>query len=248
MPQDLHAHRIELVDTLSGAFLSEAARADPAGAIGWERWPTVGDLLRHVGEVYAWVTEVLTSGEKVELEHGSAASDGDAVTEFADRRTALLAALRELDPDRPCWTLDRDEPRTGFWARRMVFETLRHLADLRDAGRRAWEAPTELAPEDWADGIDEFLEVFLARARKRLDVLPGVVALEATDGRWRWTIDAGWDVAHGGDRADATVAATAADLALLLWERADPFDEPERFHREGDDAVLNALVAAPIHV
>lgn len=129
----------------------------------------------------------------------------------------------------------------------MVFETVRHLADARDAGAHAWTAPPELEVTDWVDGIDEFFEVFLARGRSRLDNLPGVVALEAEEGHWRWTVDPGWMLSRSGDPADATVSAAVGDLALFLWERAEPVGDP-RFTIQGDPELVQAFSDAPIHL
>ena len=47
--------------------------------------------------------------------------------------------------------------------------------------------------------------------------------------------------------APVTLAARAADLALALWERADPLAADGRFTIEGDPEVVRALATAPIH-
>lgn len=248
MPDDAHAHRLDLVERLATAYRREVETREPGTPIAWAIWPDLHALTAHLGSIYAWVTHVLTTREKVERDPAAEAIDAGPDAEWFGRRTeALLAALRATEPGESCWTLDRDNPRAGFWARRMVFETARHLADARDAGAHAWTAPPELEPSDWVDGIDEFFEVFLARGRARLDHLPGVVALEAREGHWRWSIDAGWSVSRSGDPADATVAASAGDLALFLWERAQPIGDP-RFEVHGDAELVRALDEAPIHL
>ena len=99
-----------------------------------------------------------------------------------------------------------------------------------------------------ADGIDEFLKVFLGRSRSSLDPLPGSVFLTATDTDRAWALAADWSLGERGDAAPAaTIEATAAELLLLLWERASALVEPDRFRITGDAAVVRALESAPIH-
>ena len=145
----------------------------------------------------------------------------------------------------------------------MVHEHVKHLIDLRAAGGGDWAVAPELAPGDYADGIDELLSEFLPRSRSRLRPLPGTVVLRATDSAHCWRIGPAWTVGTesdgrtrsgvqpiddlGADAEAATVRARTGDLALVLWERADPLAATTRFRVEGTRSTVAALRDAAIH-
>ena len=52
---------------------------------------------------------------------------------------------------------------------------------------------------------------------------------------------------HLNPHGDTIVRAQAADLLLMLWERADAAAQSERFTVEGEIAIVSALHSMPIH-
>ncbi|MFD1721770.1 maleylpyruvate isomerase N-terminal domain-containing protein [Amnibacterium endophyticum] len=235
--------RIALVERLADAIADEVARLDPTASIGWDVLPDVRAMVLHVGGVQRWVTTVLRSGRGTRMPEPGEVDD--LADWYRDGAEALLAALREVPADTPCWVLGGPDRTAAFWRRRMVLELGKHLADLRAAGGAPWRTVPELRADDCADGVDELLEVFVPRARTALPALPGAVELVADDLPRRWRIGADWSTGGGEDPA-ARVHASAAELLLLLWERADPFDAA-RFRLEGDRAAVAALAAARVH-
>lgn len=229
----------------SSALLDEVEARSADDAVHSALWPTVGAVAGHVTAVYRWVTTILRTGSPADRAE-SPLDGGIKTTVLRDARTALLAEL-ERD-DRECWVIGGGTGTTAFWRRRMVLETLKHLLDVRTSPAERFAVPEELDPELAADGIDEFLKVFLGRSRSSLDPLPGSVFLTATDTDRAWALAADWSLGERGDAAPAaTIEATAAELLLLLWERASALVEPERFRITGDAAVVRALESAPIH-
>jgi hypothetical protein len=239
-----------LVAGLSQRFVDELALHAADEAVDSATWPTVGALAGHVANIYGWVTEIVRTGEP-SPRSDVILDDADATTTVTAARAHLVAALDDTDPTSTCWIIGGGQGSPTFWNRRMVFETMKHLVDLRGAGSsHAPLAPVELTAELAADGIDEFFAVFLARSRSTLPALPGSIAFVATDGSKAWSLTSDWTVGTAADtnpEADAVVRATAADLLLLLWERADALTHVDRFSVDGDRAIVAALEAAPIH-
>lgn len=242
--------RVELVARLTAAFGEELAHRDLGAEIPWPTIPTVATMVAHLGGVHRWVAEVVRTQRRAahapapDFSAGSVSARGW----FEEGRAALLDALTAVPPETPCWIIGDQLGTAAFWRRRMVFENVKHLIDLRAAGGGGWAAAPELAPADYADGIDELLSEFLPRSRPRLAPLPGPVTLESTDSGRSWRIEPDWAIEGdpAGSDGSARVVARNADLALMLWERADPLDGSGRFQVDGSRAVA-ALRSAAIH-
>lgn len=243
---DVDEIRSALVARLTAAFTEEIDRRDPESAIPWDRWPTVAAMIDHLGRINQWVARIVSTGKPVDRAALSRAPL-TGVREWYERcRMQLLEALADTPADRPCWVLgDRSDGTAGFWRRRMVFETVKHLIDLRAAGGGQWAVAAELAPVDYVDGVDELFSEFLPRSSHALDALPGTLTLAASDAERRWTIAPDWTLQADERDVGARVVGTAGDLALLVWERAAPGDA--RFHIDGDEAIVRAFSAAPVH-
>lgn len=238
--------RPDLVAALTAAFAEEIDRHAPTDAVPWPWWPDARALVGHLGGIHGWAARVLRTGEEVPDPEDLPAPD-DARAWYLGQRTALLDALRSVPSDAPVWVFAGHDASAGFWRRRMVFETAKHLADLRAAGGGTWRPPAELEPADYADGIDELLGVFLARSRPGLAPLPGSVVLEATDSDRSWLVTSDWVVLDDDVIDAARITAATGELALVVWQRADPLSDPERFVVRGDAAVIAAFRDAPIH-
>lgn len=261
---------VALVARLTAAIGSEIERSDPRAAIAWTTLPDVESLVGHVGGVHRWVTEILRTRGPADEDPRPDRFEPDLMTWFDRGRSRLLAALIASPADTPCWIIGDRMGTTAFWRRRMVYENVKHLIDLRASGGRPWRVAAELTRDDYADGVDELFGEFLWRSRPNLQPLPAPLSLHATDTGQVWRISRSWAVsttpaAPGGGEpgadvnADAGAAdvgeagvstrvhARAGDLALAVWERADPLGDPERFQVEGDRAVAAAFRAAPIH-
>ncbi len=174
-------------------------------------------------------------------------AEGQSLVEwFSAERDAFTDLMNSREPDHPAWTFV-GPGHASFWFRRSTFEVGRHLWDLRTADDPAPPAPSELPAERYADGVTEHFDVFLNRSRSTLDPLPAALELRSSDTPARWVIGEDWSVSGDGADAATVVTATAGDLALMCWERADPFKAPERFVLVGPPEPLRAFTAAPIH-
>lgn len=194
---------------------------------GWR----VERLVGHVGRVYRWTARWVTTGASQDVERPPA---GEAVVAWAGEGLAeVVAALEAGDDDRPVATWVGEQP-ARFWPRRMAVETALHRWDLQAAVGEPEPLDGELA----VDGIDEVFDVLLPeRAPEALVGEGETLHLHATDvaGEWLVTLGAGPPrVERTHAKGDVAVRASASDLLLLLWNRADP----ERLEVFGDTALL----------
>jgi uncharacterized protein (TIGR03083 family) len=208
-----------------GRRLFDACEATPEALVracpGW----TNTDLAIHTTGVYRrvahWCTIRATKPERWP-DH----EPPDPVTPWAWCRDGLdlvLAALGDIGAEEAVWSWT-DRRDGGFYHRRMVHESVVHRWDAESAAG----SPGSIDPEIAADGVDEITAVGL---RFRGDGTPieypdGDVLLIRSDGAQRWRLramDGTLQVARGGDTgtsAAATVAGTAEDLLLYMWNRA----------------------------
>lgn len=221
---DVESHVLAL--EVAGSRLAGAARLAGLDAPipSCPSW-SVRDLLAHTGGVHRWATfHVASSSDKPtspdEEEALFAHPDDDGLLEWfeAGHRT-LVETLRAAPSDTDCWTFLTAPSPLAFWARRQAHETTMHRIDVELALGPAGPVATELA----ADGVDELLTGFMARRKGRLLANPErTLAVEATDTGEAWTLRIGPEgraVERASAAADCTVAAPAAELYLLLWNR-----------------------------
>jgi uncharacterized protein (TIGR03083 family) len=204
---------------------------------GW----SIADLIQHTGTVHRWTERIVATGATERPRFGVVSPD-DA-SEYADWLAVgadqLTATLRAAGPDAACWAWGADQ-HARWWARRMVFETLLHHADLVLASGRE----PVLDPGESADGIDELLAnlPYGRRTRVSMAELPTggeTVHLHATDsdGEWMIRLHPGgmtWERGHG--KGDVALRGPAADLLLFAYGRYSP-DHP-RFQVFGDRDLL----------
>jgi len=210
-----------------------AAAADPGATVpscpGW----TVGDLVRHVGEVYLHKVECMRLGTGPQPWPPAGIEQEEPVALLERAYSALIAELAAREAESPAFTWYGPDQTVGFWIRRMAQETVIHRVDAElAAGVPIAEIPDDLA----LDGVDELLVAFLEYGSRNWPEEFAEVLREA-DGR-AVRIETGgsaWLVRPAPDavevrvsdvgRAEAVVRGDPAPMLLWLWNRA------------GDDAV-----------
>jgi uncharacterized protein (TIGR03083 family) len=223
---------LEVMVTLADGRLARPVPSCP----GW----TVADLLRHLGMLHWWAAEIAAQPEIQPVHRRDAppaADDAQLVAWYQGRGEALLAALATAGPDKPCWTFLGPDV-TRFWARRQAHELSVHRWDLELA------ATGEPAPIDAplaADGIDEYLAVFVVVRGVPDDRNGATIHLHCTDvaGEWLVRLVGGHaEVTHEHAKGDVAVRGEASDLVLSLWRRR-PIEALEVF---GDGELFEAFV------
>jgi len=208
---------------------------------GW----TIADVTVHAGNIHRWVTEIVATQAPARLpfpELEPESSSGGGLAQWVDAGAApLLASLRAAGPVTPVWTWGPGRT-SGWWARRMVHETVVHRADAELA---AGVATPAIDPVVAADGIDEFLFNLPSARRpyKKLASPPtgASLHLHATDADGEWLVrftESGitWERGH----AKATVALRGPVALLLLFTYGRLPGVDERFALFGDVSVLDA--------
>jgi uncharacterized protein (TIGR03083 family) len=225
------------------ARLVEVSRdVDPKATVATcGRW-RMRTLIHHIGQIHDWVTRIVVSGSRERLSRRAAdypIPDDPVLWPdwLSTGGDALVAALRDADPDAPVYTWGPDK-HVRWWARRMVHETGVHRADAEFASgiRPAFDNPAAL------DGVDEFLINLPSAARFAWDVrkLRGtgeVLGLVAEDEPVSWRIVLQSDrfvwARDGAHDAAATVRGAVADLYMFIWGR------PNRAAVTGDQALVD---------
>lgn len=183
---------------------------------GW----SVGDLVWHMVRVHDMFQQSV--GGRVRgienLVRPQRPSDDELVDVYLAGFERLVATLTAEDPDELVWTWAGDVPVS--WAiRRAAHETTVHAWDARDASGNASDIEAELA----SDGIDEFLENFLPRAREGVPSIGGSVHIHCTDVEGEWLIrevDAlNLEVTREHAKGTVAIRGGASDVLLALWRR-----------------------------
>jgi uncharacterized protein (TIGR03083 family) len=188
------------------------------------RWQ-VRDVVGHLGGVHRWATTHVREGLAAVADGGQPAletpPDDGLVDWFVEGHGALIATLRAAPADIDAWTFLPSSSPLAFWARRQAHETAIHRADAESALGRAAAYDARFA----LDGLDELIAGFWGRKTKGLVAEPARSLLVApTDAESRWHIA----ILPDGraitstppfPRPDCTVAATASELYLLMWNR-----------------------------
>lgn len=217
--------RIDLIGT-AAERISTLARtgplAEPVPALG--RWK-VRDVVAHLGGVYRWVTRIVSTGSMSGPSFTKSKLDGVELCDWFDESTEeLVATLARADPLAPCPNFNPGSPNTiDFWVRRQVHESLVHCYDVEST----LDVPSQIAADVAADGVDEYLDVFV-RTRGKQD-LNGPVRLVCLDDSRQWTIapsrKAGRVDTHAvGVEPVAEISGSANSLLLLMWQRIQLHD------------------------
>jgi uncharacterized protein (TIGR03083 family) len=183
---------------------------------GWQ----ITDLLGHAGGVHRWAAAHVRSGHAEPLT--AEPFTKQTLDWYRESLRDLLDALTAATPDAVCWTFLPAPSPLAFWARRQAHEVAIHRVDAESASDSVTGFPAGFA----VDGIEELLFGFFSRPGGRLVAdPPRSMALRATDTAAAWTVylePDGRRFVRGAEPADLTVAGSASDLYLLLWNRRDP--------------------------
>lgn len=194
---------------------------------GW----TLGDLTWHVGTVWnRWarvVAEGATSDATVRAWGTPERPTDELLVDWVTTaHTALFSALSRAAIDQEVWTWTGSNQDVRWVRRRMAHETAVHRWDAAHAVGLPYEIPAVLA----VDGIDEFLELFVARdVATDVEPLAGTVHLHCTDtseaapaaGEWLITsLDrTGATFSRQHAKGDVAVRGRSSDLLLWVWGR-----------------------------
>lgn len=204
-----------LADAAQGAGLEAAVPPCP----GWK----VRDLLVHTGAVHRWAADYVLGGgtERTERDE-TAPADAELVDWYRGLHGRLVDALSAAPADTTCWSFLPAPSPLAFWARRQAHETTVHRIDAESALGSVRSAVDGAFA---ADGIDELLTGFHARARSRVrTAAPRTLLVRSLDTGHDWLVRLSSEPpvterSAGHAKADCTLSGEAADLYLALWNR-----------------------------
>ena len=242
------------LDLISGESrrIADAYATLPMGRVPWsDRW-SVGTVARHVAGTHHVVAGIIA--DRPTADFGLFATldspekdDPGFLSWFAQGTAGMCEALEKAPATDACWNwYEGAGGRVSFWPRRMAHECVVHRWD---AQMGAMGAADPIDPSGAADGIDEFLDIFVATGRAQSGAPTGpTVRIEALDTGDRWTVElpaGGRTVRRDDLPAEARLGGSAAELLLLLWGRLPAI--PESIMTEGpisDRATLVKLLPA----
>jgi uncharacterized protein (TIGR03083 family) len=209
-----------------------ALGADRDAPIPWCGDWTVQDCARHVGGLHRVAAGVIEGRPTANFGlfkslHPPKATDPGLGEWFAEGTVKLVEVLRRTPTDEACWSFWAPDQTVGFWSRRTAQETLVHRWDIEKA------AGVDIAPTDpalAADGVDEYLDVFVAMVRGGSSA-PGAgetVHVHCTDAEGEWFLE----FPGPGERTlrrehakgDVAFRGPAEGLLLFLWGRCSTED------------------------
>jgi uncharacterized protein (TIGR03083 family) len=226
------------------ARIVDAYQRNPRAPVPWsDRW-SVGTVSRHVAGTHHVVAEIIRGRPDTDFalfnELQTPAKDSpEFVGWFRTGTASLIEQLSETPADAACWSWFAPGGRVGWWARRMALEALIHRWDTDAAQGREFS----VAPDIAADGVDEYLDVFVAASRAGTAAPAGpTIGFECSDRPDRWWLDlsAPGDRELTRDPRDATVRirGTAQALLLSLWGRV-PLSDAAGVEVVGEIEVLS---------
>jgi uncharacterized protein (TIGR03083 family) len=240
---------LDYASTISdeSARIVDAYEADRSAAVPWsDRW-TVGTVARHVAGTHHVVSEIVRG--RPDTDFGLFATletppkdSPEFVEWFRSGTASLLEQLSSVPADEECWSWYAPGRSVGWWTRRMALEALVHRFDVDAAEGRAFSVASELA----ADGVDEYLDVFVAASRGANNAPAGpTMSFECVDRDERWWLDLSQPGTRtfSRDARDASVhiRGSAEQLLLVVWGRV-PLSEVEASGEVGRLEQWSALI------
>lgn len=192
-----------------GRRLGVAARREPERPVPqYPDW-TLADLASHTASIHGRTALICRELPQERVSAPRLPEGMDPIDWYEETLDEMLEALREANPDAPCWAFG-PEPNLGFWESRMVIET----------GVHRWDAYQAFGEEDRLtdlvarSGLDEFGDMWLRH-------LGDVQTLQVT------ATDLGQSWVYGEGEPATSIEGTASDLYLRLVSRPSPVDLPE---------------------
>jgi uncharacterized protein (TIGR03083 family) len=226
---DVTLDYVSIISDESSRIVS-AYELDRRAAVPWsDRW-TVATVTRHVAATHYVVAEVIRGRPDADFGlFGALQTPPKDSPEFVDwshsGTAALLEQLMSVPPDDECWSWFEPGRRVSWWARRMALEAVVHRSDIDTAQGRDFSVSSDVA----ADGIDEFLDVFVAASRATHGAPAGpTMSFQCSDRSDEWWLD----LSRRGERivsrapldASVRIRGTAERLLLVVWGRIPPRD------------------------
>lgn len=208
--------------TASAARFSELIRSSdlttPVAHLG--RWK-VRDVAAHLGGVHRWATRIVTTRSMKGPGFTKSKLTGDDLCDWFDAGVEeLLATIRSTDGADACPNFNPGSSKTvAWWSRRQMHETTVHRWDVE----RALGVTTPVGRAVAADGIDEYLDVFVRTRGKQ--TLTGSLALITDRPVRAWTLTPAdqpgrLDVAEGSSaEAEAQLTGPPQAVLLTVWGR-----------------------------
>ena len=220
---------VSIISDESSRIVS-AYELDRRAVVPWsDRW-TVATVARHVAVTHHIVAEVVRGRPDSDFalfgELKTPTKDSPEFVEWFRSGTAsLVEQLSSVPADDECWSWFAPGRRVGWWARRMALEAVVHRSDADAAQGRELSVASDIA----ADGIDEYLDVFVAASRAAHDAPAGpTMSFKCSDRSERWWLD----LSSRGERivsrepreASVRICGAAEQLLLVVWGRVLPSD------------------------
>jgi uncharacterized protein (TIGR03083 family) len=222
------------------AFLPACERAGFSAPVppcpGW----SVSDLVWHLTEVHhfwSWIVEGAHQSPEGYEQPTRPVDDAALVALYESTARHMLDVLAGADTAATVWAWTHDHT-AGFVLRRMAQETAVHRIDADLAAGVHAQMDAMLA----SDGIDEFLEHFLADGSAAVAAVGGSVHLHCADVAGEWTVrpgSVGWELTREHAKGDCALRGAAVDLLMVLWRRS-PLSMADVV---GDAAVAERFVA-----
>jgi uncharacterized protein (TIGR03083 family) len=198
---------------------------DRRAAVPWsDRW-TIATVARHVAATHHVVADVICGRPDADFGlFGDLQTPPKDSPEFVDwsrsGTASLLEQLSSVPDNDECWSWFEPGRRVGWWTRRMALEAVVHRSDTDAAQGKEFSVASDVA----ADGIDEFIDVFVAASRSANDAPAGpTMSFECSDRSERWWLDLSGKgqrtVSREPRDASVRIRGTAEQLLLVVWGR-----------------------------
>jgi uncharacterized protein (TIGR03083 family) len=230
---------------VTAAFAGTVAGLDPLAPVPTCPDWRVRDLVGHIGQAYRWSAGLVRSRAAAPPPDPRDAEPGrpqDWPGWLSDSAADLVGAITDAGPGTTVWTFVGDRPAT-FWLRRMLADSVVHLADAASAAGRAFTISQDLAADTISEGLGLISTAAAAGLKPELGELRGdgqTLQLRPSDVEPGWLITRGpggvtWE--RRTTDADVVVAAPVRDLLLVFSRRIGPADT--RLTISGDRALVD---------